>query len=48
MRGEAQAYFASPDVERPILDPQVRNLDSLLNENNYQKGAGGASTSAAA
>ena len=39
MRGEAQAYFASPDVERPILDPQVRNLDSLLNENNYQKGA---------
>jgi aminopeptidase N len=39
MRGDAQAYFASPEVERPILDPQVRNLDSLLNENNYQKGA---------
>jgi aminopeptidase N len=39
MRKEADAYFASAEVDRPILDPAVRNLDSLLNENNYQKGA---------
>jgi aminopeptidase N len=39
MRRDAQAYFASADVDRPILDPAVRNLDSLLNENNYQKAA---------
>ena len=39
MRKEADAYFASAEVDRPILDPAVRDLDSLLNENNYQKGA---------
>jgi aminopeptidase N len=39
MRKSADAYFASPSVDRPILDPGVRNLDSLLNENNYQKGS---------
>ena len=39
MRREAESYFASRAVERPVLDPAVRELDSLLNENNYQKGA---------
>jgi aminopeptidase N len=39
MRANAEAYFKSSAVERPILDPNVRHLDSLLNENNYQKGA---------
>jgi aminopeptidase N len=39
MRSEAESYFASAQVERPILDAGVRNLDSLLNANNYQKGA---------
>jgi aminopeptidase N len=39
MRREAEAYFASRVVDRPVLDPMVRGLDSLLNENNYQKGA---------
>jgi aminopeptidase N len=39
MRSNAEAYFASHAVDRPILDRSIRNLDSLLNENNYQKGA---------
>ena len=39
MRKNADVYFASSTVERPILDPAVHNLDSLLNENNYQKGS---------
>jgi len=39
MRQKADRYLASPMVERPVLDPAVRQLDSLLNENNYQKGA---------
>ena len=39
MQKNAEAYFKSRAVDRPILDPTVRNLDSLLNENNYQKGA---------
>jgi aminopeptidase N len=39
MHKNAEAYFKSRAVDRPILDPTVRNLDSLLNENNYQKGA---------
>jgi len=39
MRANAEAYFKSSAVERPILDPNVRHLDSLLNENNYHKGA---------
>jgi len=39
MRSEAESYFTSAEVERPILDAGVRNLDSLLNANNYQKGA---------
>ena len=39
MRRAAERYFKSPWAERPVLDPSVRNLDSLLNENNYQKGS---------
>ncbi|HEX5386528.1 MAG TPA: M1 family metallopeptidase [Gemmatimonadales bacterium] len=39
MRRAAGQYFASSVVDRPILDPSVRDLLSLLNENNYQKGA---------
>lgn len=39
MRRAAEAYFASREVERPILDPSARDLLSLLNDNNYQKGA---------
>jgi aminopeptidase N len=39
MRREATSYFASGVVDRPVLDPAVRQLDSLLNANNYQKGA---------
>lgn len=38
MKRDAEEYFASPSVGRPVLDTAVRNLDSLLNENNYQKG----------
>jgi aminopeptidase N len=39
MHRSAESYFKSGWVERPVLDSTVRNLDSLLNENNYQKGA---------
>ena len=39
MRREAEGYFASGVVDRPVLDPAVRQLDSLLNANNYEKGA---------
>src|SRR6476661_9937469 len=39
MRKNADVYFASSTVDRPVLDPAVRNLDSLLNQNNYQKGS---------
>jgi aminopeptidase N len=39
MRRAAESYFKSPWVDRPIVDSTVRNLDSLLNENNYQKGS---------
>jgi aminopeptidase N len=39
MRQKADRYLASPMVERPVIDPAVRQLDSLLNANNYQKGA---------
>jgi aminopeptidase N len=39
MRREADRYFASGVVDRPVLDPAVRDLDSLLNANNYEKGA---------
>lgn len=39
MRHAAESYFKSQWVDRPVLDPAVRNLDSLLNQNNYQKGS---------
>ncbi|HEY8105642.1 MAG TPA: M1 family metallopeptidase [Gemmatimonadales bacterium] len=39
MRRAADAYFKSAWVDRPVLDTTVPNLDSLLNENNYQKGS---------
>jgi len=39
MRREAESYFVSGVVDRPVLDPAVRQVDSLLNANNYQKGA---------
>lgn len=40
MRGAAERYRRStPVVERPIVDTMVTDLVSLLNENNYQKGA---------
>ncbi len=35
----AREYFASKEVEHPVIDPSVRDLMSLLNQNNYQKGA---------
>ncbi len=39
LRREAERYFASPDVERPVIDPTVADSDSLLNDNAYRKGA---------
>jgi aminopeptidase N len=39
MRREAEQYFASGDVERPVIDPGVADPDSLLNDNAYEKGA---------
>jgi aminopeptidase N len=39
MREEAEQYFRSAQVERPIIDPSVADPQSLLNDNAYQKGA---------
>ena len=39
MREAAREVFESPASERPILDLDVINLESLLNTNNYEKGA---------
>jgi aminopeptidase N len=39
MRQEADQYFESAQVERPIIDPGVLDPQSLLNDNAYQKGA---------
>lgn len=33
------AYLASDDVHRPVIDPAEADLFALLNRNNYQKGA---------
>jgi aminopeptidase N len=35
----AGAYVRSPDVERPIIDTAVTELERLLNANSYNKGA---------
>jgi aminopeptidase N len=39
MRRMADQVFQSEEVQRPILDPEARDLLGLLNSNNYQKGA---------
>ncbi|HEY9014595.1 MAG TPA: M1 family metallopeptidase [Gemmatimonadales bacterium] len=39
MEKMAASVFESKDTERPILDTTQRDLTSLLNSNNYQKGA---------
>jgi aminopeptidase N len=39
MHRYAEAVFASPATERPILDREASDLTSLLNSNNYRKGA---------
>ena len=33
-----QRVLGSPDVERPVVDPDEQNLFQLLNDNNYPKG----------
>jgi aminopeptidase N len=39
MGQEAERYFRSAGVERPIIDPGVADPNSLLDANAYQKGA---------
>jgi aminopeptidase N len=39
MRHEAEQYFASGGVERPVIALAVADPDSLLDANAYQKGA---------
>jgi aminopeptidase N len=39
MRRNAEAYFVSPVVERPVIDTAQRDPGRLLNANSYQKGA---------
>jgi len=39
MRRNAESYFASSVVDRPILDTTVTDYVTLLNANNYPKGA---------
>jgi len=39
MRQEAEQYFGSAQVGRPIIDRAIAAPDSLLNDNAYQKGA---------
>jgi len=39
MRRNAESYFASSVVDRPILDTTVSDYVTLLNANNYPKGA---------
>jgi aminopeptidase N len=39
MRHAAAEYFGSRVVDRPVIDPAAQDLMSLLNDNNYQKGA---------
>jgi aminopeptidase N len=39
MRRDADAVFGSTATVRPIIDPGATDLMSLLNSNNYQKGA---------
>ena len=36
--GSRQRVLGSPDVERPVVDPEEQNLFQLLNDNNYPKG----------
>lgn len=39
MRANAESYFKSGVVDRPIIDTAEHDLLKLLNENNYQKGS---------
>ena len=39
MRRDAESYFSSSVVDRPILDTTVTDYVTLLNANNYPKGA---------
>jgi aminopeptidase N len=39
MRRAANQVFDSPVTDRPILDFEVRDIDSLLSTNSYEKGA---------
>lgn len=39
MAANARAVIGSPATERPIIDPEARDLMALLNSNNYPKGA---------
>jgi len=38
MEGRRQDYLASRVVDRPVVDPEERDLFALLNANNYPKG----------
>jgi aminopeptidase N len=39
MDSMAATVFASAETQKPIVDPSARDLNGLLNSNNYQKGA---------
>ena len=39
LAGAKDRYFASDDVQRPVIDTSETDLFALLNRNNYQKGA---------
>jgi aminopeptidase N len=38
MEGNRQRVVGSGDIDRPIVDPEERDLFALLNDNNYPKG----------